>query len=152
MDFRLATATDAAALAVLNQQLIRDEGHRNRMTLAELEERMTGWLASEYRAALFVDGGRVVGYALFRFDSEFVYLRQFFVCPEERRRGVGRAAIAWLRDQVWRGAGRVRLEVLAGNRSGLAFWRAVGFREYCVTLEWEAGPEADSSDDPLRGR
>ncbi len=139
MEFRVATLADAATLAALNQQLIRDEGHRNRMTLPELEQRMTGWLASEYQAVLFVAGERVVGYALFRFDPEFVYLRQFFVCAEDRRLGVGRAAIAWLREHAWRGAERVRLDVLVGNQTGIAFWRAVGFQDYCLTLEWEVG-------------
>jgi GNAT superfamily N-acetyltransferase len=144
MKFRAATLADAPTLAELNRQLIRDEGHRNRMTLPELEERMARWLAGEYRAVLFLDGGRVVGYALFRFDPEFVYLRQFFVRPEDRRRGVGRAAIAWLRENAWRGAGRVRLDVLVGNHTGIAFWRAVGFRDYCLTLERPVGTDEDA--------
>jgi GNAT superfamily N-acetyltransferase len=137
MDFREATPADAAVLAELNRQLIRDEGHRNWMAVAELEGRMADWLAGEYRAVLFLDGERTIGYALFRFDPEFVYLRQFFVRPEDRRRGVGRAAIAWLREHAWREVPRVRLDVLVGNPIGSAFWRAVGFRDYCVTLEWD---------------
>ena len=32
-------------------------------------------------------------------------------------------------------ANRIRLEVLVGNQAGRAFWRAVGFKEYAVTLE-----------------
>ena len=143
MEFRAATPADAATLAELNHQLIRDEGHRNRMTFPELEARMAEWLAGEYRAVLFLDAERVVGYALFRFDPEFVYLRQFFVCLQDRRRGAGRAAIAWLREHAWRGAGRVRLEVLVGNQTGIAFWRAVGFRDYCLTLEWEPPAETE---------
>ena len=46
MEYRPATPADAPALAAMNAQLIRDEGHRNRMTVAELEGRMAGWLAS----------------------------------------------------------------------------------------------------------
>jgi ribonuclease HI len=38
----------------MNYQLIHDEGHRNPMTIQELEERMRAWLASgEYEAVLF---------------------------------------------------------------------------------------------------
>lgn len=37
-------------------QLIQDEGHRNRMTVAELEQRMRGWIAGEYRAVIFEAG------------------------------------------------------------------------------------------------
>ena len=40
MHLRRATLADAALLAELNRQLIRDEGHRNSMSLAELETRM----------------------------------------------------------------------------------------------------------------
>ena len=54
MPYRIATAEDSPMLAELNSQLIRDEGHRNPMTIAQLEERMRGWLTSgEYRAVLF---------------------------------------------------------------------------------------------------
>jgi len=38
---------DCPLLAGSNHQLIRAEGHRNRMTVAELEGRMRDWLASE---------------------------------------------------------------------------------------------------------
>ena len=38
--FRQATAADVSALAPLNAQLIREEGHRNSMSVAELAERM----------------------------------------------------------------------------------------------------------------
>jgi hypothetical protein len=31
----------------------------------------------------------------------------------------------------------VRVEVLVGNAVGVAFWRSVGFRDYCLTLELE---------------
>ena len=36
MQYRFASPEDAALLAPLNQNLIRDEGHRNPMTLAQL--------------------------------------------------------------------------------------------------------------------
>ena len=36
MQFRTATEADVGLLAVFNRQLIQDEGHRNRMSLAEL--------------------------------------------------------------------------------------------------------------------
>jgi hypothetical protein len=57
MTFRPTTLEDYALLAELNHQLIRDEGHRNAMTVAELEQQMRGWLSGEYRAMVFeVDG------------------------------------------------------------------------------------------------
>ena len=143
MHCRFATIQDAAALAKLNHALIRDEGHRNPMSVAELETRMAGWLGGEYQAVLFEDAGQPIGYALFRQEEEHVYLRQFLVTGPYRRRGVGRAAVGWLRERAWGMHGRVRLDVLVGNAIGIAFWRAVGFQDYCLTLELDAasGPE-----------
>jgi len=79
MRFRLATPADADVLAPLNALLRRDEGHRNRMTLPELTERMRNWLKSEYQAVLIEDADGVIGYALFRRDPECIYLRQLFL-------------------------------------------------------------------------
>jgi hypothetical protein len=53
MHFRFATPRDAAILAPLNQQLIRDEGHRNSMNLVQLTERMSNWLHYDYQAVVF---------------------------------------------------------------------------------------------------
>jgi ribosomal protein S18 acetylase RimI-like enzyme len=135
MDFRCADPSDVPLLALMNQQLIRDEGHRNRMTVGELEKRMQDWLQGEYRAVVFERNGLAVGYALFRSELDFVYLRQFFVDPDVRRQGIGRAAIGWLIGNSWNGVARVRLEVLVGNVAGIAFWRAVGFKDYALTME-----------------
>jgi GNAT superfamily N-acetyltransferase len=134
VDYRRATPADAGLLASLNWQLIRDEGHRNSMSGAELEGRMAGWLTGEYEAVLFENAGQALGYALFRREPEHVYVRQFFVRTESRRQGVGRDAFAWLVEHAWKGQ-RVRLDVLIGNSTGIAFWRALGFQDYCLTME-----------------
>ena len=134
MDYRRATPADASLLGSLNWQLIRDEGHRNAMSVSELESRMAAWLAGEYEAVLFEDAGRTIGYVLFRREPEFVYVRQFFVRAESRRQGLGREAIEWLVEHVWKEQ-RLRLDVLTGNTTGIAFWRALGFRDYCLTME-----------------
>src|SRR5713226_567603 len=124
MNYRPATSSDARLLGAMNQQLIRDEGHRNRMSAGELEQRMAGWLQGEYSAVIFEREGEPAGYALFRVESEYVYLRQFFVKPDMRRQGIGRAAIDWLVKNVWNEIGRIRLEVLVENKTGIEFWRA----------------------------
>ena len=121
----------------MNQQLIPDEGHRNRMTLAELEGRMAAFLTGDYSAVLFEEAGRLLGYALYKQEAEWIYLRQFFVLPENRRSGVGRMAFQWLQSNVWRNWPRVRVEVLTNNPTGIAFWRSIGFTDYCLTMERE---------------
>jgi GNAT superfamily N-acetyltransferase len=135
MNYRFATPDDAGRLAGMNGRLVQDEGHRNRMTLDELRDRMVRWLATEYQAVMFEDNADAVGYALFKSDPDCVYLRQFFVERSRRRQGVGQHAIAWLLANVWRDAARVRLEVLVANSAAIAFWTSLGFTDYCITME-----------------
>lgn len=135
--FRTAGHDDASLLAALNRQLILDENHRNTMSLAELEHRMRQFLDADYQATLIESVGQVVGYALCRNEAEHLYLRQFFIRPEFRRRGIGRLAVAWLKERAWRNHTRVRLDVLVTNPAAIAFWRSVGFSDYCLTMECE---------------
>jgi len=135
MKFRRATSNDCGSIAELNHQLIRDEGHRNRMSVAELEQRMRDWLAAEYTAILFEDGDETVAYGLYREDAGEIYLRQLFVAKNRRRRGIGREAMEILRSKIWPKDKRLTVEVLSANSAGVAFWRAVGYRDYSLTLE-----------------
>lgn len=135
MTFRRATLDDCALLAELNHQLIHDEGHRNRMTTPQLEQRMKGWLASEYAAVLFEEDGEVVAYALYREEPEQVYLRQLFVARKRRRQGIGRKAVEILRSKIWPQNKRLTVDVLVQNTTAVAFWRSLGYTDYCLTLE-----------------
>jgi predicted acetyltransferase len=135
VNFRKATESDCALLAELNHQLIRDEGHRNAMTVPELEQRMKDWLASEYAAVLFENDGEVVAYALYREQPEEIYLRQLFVVRHRRRQGLGRAAFEILRTKIWPKDKRLTVEALTQNQPAIAFWRAVGYQDYSLKLE-----------------
>jgi GNAT superfamily N-acetyltransferase len=137
LEYKFAEPDDANELAEMNQQLICDEGHRNKMTLPHLRERMSGWLQGEYTAVIFNKGPQTIGYALYRKDPEWIYLRQLFVKAEARRKGVGRDVMSWLKENTWKEAKIIRVEVLVGNREGISFWKAVGFKDYCITLEME---------------
>ena len=135
MTFRPATLDDCALLAELNHQLICDEGHRNPMTIPQLEQRMRGFIEGEYRAIIFEEYGEVVSYALYREGADEVYLRQLFVVRHRRRKGIGRRAVGILRSQVWPKNRRLTVEVLVTNAAAVAFWRALGYVDYALTLE-----------------
>ena len=135
LSYRNCTAADSELLARLNQALIRDEGHRNKMTLDELGQRMRSWLHGEYEAIVFESGPEIIGYILFSRAPEEVYVRQFFIEASRRRKGLGRRAIQWLAANIWNEAPRIRLDVLVGNMAGREFWKSVGFTEYCITME-----------------
>ena len=135
MTFRAATLDDCPRLAELNHQLICDEGHRNRMTVSELEQRMRSWLSGEYRAVIYEEGGEVVAYALFREQQEEIYLRQLFVVRHRRSQGIGRSAVDILRSQIWPKTKRLTVEVLVANGKAVSFWRSVGYADYALSLE-----------------
>ena len=135
LSFRQASGADADLLGQLNYLLIRDEGHRNAMTVPELQQRMRGWLSGEYTAVLFERETGVIAYALYREEPELIYVRQLFVDREERRKGHGLEAIEILRREFWPEDKRFTVEVLSSNRAAVSFWQKAGFREYSLTME-----------------
>ena len=135
MEYRFATDSDLDLLAEWNHQLIRDEGHRNPMTVLELRERMRGWLDGEYKAVIFGLAVEPLAYALYRDNATEIYLRQLFVRRDRRREGIGRTAIDVLRSQLWPRRKRLTVEVLTANTRAVAFWRAMGYQDYALTLE-----------------
>jgi predicted acetyltransferase len=145
MTWRQATKRDCRILAEMNHQLIADEGHRNRMTVSELESRMKEWLVEAYEAVLFMEGEEVAAYALYRSQAGEIYLRHFFVVRHRRRQGVGRRAIELLRGQIWPKMGRLTVSVLTQNEAALKFWRAMGYKDYCLTMEILSNPSAPDS-------
>jgi len=134
MKVRLATEDDLSILAELNFQLIKDEGHSNPMSVKELKDRMACWLVSEYSAALFELNDEIIGYALWRKDTDFIYIRQFFISQSFRGKGNGKKAFELAKKHYWAQA-TLRLDVLVNNLQGLSFWRSVGFHDYCLTME-----------------
>jgi ribosomal protein S18 acetylase RimI-like enzyme len=135
MTYRRATSADCSLLGELNHQLIRDQVHRNPMTVPQLEQRMRGWLEGEYVAILFEEGGEVVAYALYREQPDEIYLRQLFVVRDRRRQGLGKQAMHLLRSEIWPKTKRLTVEVLVANAAAVAFWRAIGYRDYSLKLE-----------------
>jgi ribosomal protein S18 acetylase RimI-like enzyme len=139
---REATFEDLPLLAELNRQLIQDQRSSNPMSLAELQERMRGWLAGEYRAVLFEIDSKPVAYAVFRPAEGGIHLRQFFVARGLRRQGIGRRAIEAFRKRHVPSSAALTLEVLVHNSAGIAFWRALGFQDHALSLRLPPSPAA----------
>ena len=142
MEHRIATLDDVALLAGLNLQLVQDEHHRNvRMTPEEVEERMRGFLTGRYTGVIFEENHEPVAYALYCPEGDYIYLRQLFVVRHRRRQGIGRRTVEILREQVWPKDKRIALDVLLVNTTGIAFWKAIGFREYAIEMELLPAPD-----------
>jgi hypothetical protein len=73
MRHRIAQPEDSGILGELNHQLIKDEGHRNSMSIPQLVERMCGWLTTDYRASIFEDDPGVLAHALYREGKDHLY-------------------------------------------------------------------------------
>ena len=124
----ICTQDDIPTLAQLNRMLIEDEKAENNMTILQLEQRMSGFLSSEYNAFFFEADGRCVGYALVNTAKSPLYLRQFFICREDRRMGYGKAAFYAMLDRLQ--VHEIDLDVYAWNHRGISFWKSFGFSEF----------------------
>jgi hypothetical protein len=50
-------------------------------------------------------------------------------------RMAGRLQGEYRRSHRWADPSRLRLEILPHNQTGIPFWRAMGFGDYCLMLE-----------------
>ncbi|HOQ76483.1 MAG TPA: GNAT family N-acetyltransferase [Thermoclostridium sp.] len=141
LKIRVCTDDDLDMLAVLNKQLIEDEMHDNKMNVEQLRERMKGFIHTDYKAYIFEDGSRTIGYALIDHSRKPLYLRQFFICRDVRRKGYGRVALNKLLDFI--NADVIDLEVLSWNTGGIGFWRAMGFKDRSIYMRLENKREQD---------
>ena len=121
------TFEDVPKLALLNKQLIDDEKSNNSMSIKELEERMQGFLNTEYDAYFFMVNEKVVGYALVKKTCNPLYLRQFLIDRECRKLHYGTRAFRSLLEYL--NVDKIDIEVLPWNEPGIRFWESLGFCE-----------------------
>ncbi len=135
MEIKKCTLEDVSQLAILNKQLIEDEKSNNPMSIKELEDRMRGFLNSEYDAYFFLVEESVVGYALVKHTCTPLYLRQFLIAREYRQRHYGTEAFQLLLEYL--GVDRMDIEVLPWNECGMQFWESCGFKEISRYMRFE---------------
>ncbi|MGO4185507.1 N-acetyltransferase family protein [Paenibacillus sp. TAF43_2] len=139
---RKATIDDLKLLSQMNKELIEDEGSRNPMTLAQLEDRFLGWLSSDWEISLFEKDSAILGYAVYQISADVfypeesnVYLRQYYIARQQRSHGYGSAVLKQLvRDSFPSGA-KVTIDVLASNPRGQQFWTSCGFEPYYTNMQ-----------------
>ena len=141
---RLANLEDVPVLTEMNQQLIIDEGSQNEMSPEELHERMTQWLDTGREAVIVERKGEIIGYMLFwRVADEYfpykdsIYIRQFFIQPSYRRRGIGQVVFERIVSEFFESGVALTLDVLESNPEGKQFWAKQGFEEYHTTMRRE---------------
>lgn len=142
LSIRAATEADLLLLAEMNKRLFEDAGSQNPMPVAALAERLAAWHAgTEWHIAVFVSGDATVGYAVFSTRPDlyqpeipFVYVRQFYIDRAWRRQGLGREAFAALARAYFPGRCKVTIDTLATDPNATAFWSALGFAPYSMTM------------------
>ena len=135
-----AKPADAELLADLNRELDEDEPHPYPVSQPARLERMTRWIETgEYGVLLFRRGQRVAGYAVWRMEEYGAFLRQFFICRDQRREGLGRAAMALLCRDVFPKDRPLHLEAAMWNQKAIDFWHALGFQDFGLSMELKAG-------------
>ena len=135
MQIQKCTMKDVPKLALLNKQLIDDEKSDNPMNINELENRMKGFLETDYSAYFFIEDSQIIGYALIKNTSNTVYLRQFLIDRNYRKQHYGTQAFQMLLQYL--DIKEIDLEVLPWNKDGLAFWKHCGFNETCIAMRYK---------------
>ena len=135
MKIEKCTIEDVSVLARMNKCLIEDERSSNPMNLSELTERMKGFIEGDYDAYFFKDGETTVGYALVDRTAKPLYLRQFYIDREQRRKHYGKSAFRALLEYL--GTDCIDIDVLPWNEAGVAFWKSLGFAERYVVMRFK---------------
>ena len=122
MRLRPAEPGDVAAVAALEATVFAGDAWSEPL----VREELTG----PGRRAVVADDGGVVGYAVTLRAGDLVDLQRIAVQPALRRQGLARRLLGQLlAAAVEDGAGRMLLEVAAGNDAARAFYAAEGFEE-----------------------
>lgn len=131
------TKRDIPILADMNKQLIEDEHSSNPMSTHELEERMHSFLNETYRAYFLyaLDTKDLVGYALIDYNRSPLFLRQFFICRDFRRKHYGTCAFNTLLKYLH--TDTIDLDVLPWNERGCLFWDSLGFKPININLRFK---------------
>lgn len=135
MVIRKCKLEDIPKLALFNKQLIEDEKSDNPMSIQELEERMTGFLKTEYDAYFFMVDEDIVGYALVKNSCRPLYLRQFLIDRKYRKHHYGTEAFNSLIQYLE--VKSIDIEVLSWNEEGNRFWESCGFKDISRYMRFE---------------
>ncbi|MHB9293996.1 hypothetical protein Holit_03119 [Hollandina sp. SP2] len=126
------STTNINILANMNKQLIEDEKTNNEMDVPQLTERMLGFLNTGYKAFFIKNENKIIGYILCDMNKDPVYLRQFFIKEEERRKKYGMGAFNELKKHL--GIKEIEIDVYIWNEIGIKFWKALGFKEQYIRM------------------
>lgn len=142
LSYTRAQDSDVPMLAKLNADLLQAQNVESGMTLDALEVRMREFLAAEYQAVLFVYHEKVVGYALFKLEPKFAFIRHIYVDTSAGKKVRVDTAFQSLRKGELQAYASIRLDVPEGNKESLQLWESMGFQPRSVRLELETATKS----------
>jgi ribosomal protein S18 acetylase RimI-like enzyme len=94
-----------------------------------------GVLAGTHSIAFAREGAEAIGFLItrvetmwYRQSSQIGHVEELYVKPKFRRRGTGRALVAWASERFRRrGIQTATASVLRENQAALGFWQQLGF-------------------------
>jgi len=143
MDFKEFTESDISLVANWNMQLHEDEASTP-ITRDAITDRYRRWLCGDqFKGVIFLVKQEPIAYVIYEHravlpdsrDQESVYIRQFFVAREARRKGFGTKAFDLFMEAIVPSGVSVRLNVKASNPSGQRFWESLGFESENIEYE-----------------
>jgi len=135
IEIKDCTKNDIKLLAKMNKQLIEDEKANNLMDITQLEQRMNDFVNNGYKAFFFIIEEEIIGYALCDMTKDPIYLRQFFIKREERRKHYGKNAFIKLLEKLE--TTEIEIDVFKWNEAGIKFWKRIGFKEQWKRMKYK---------------
>lgn len=135
---RLAGRGDSNAIAAMSRDLV--EAGLGWNYRPERIRRLIG--NRESNTLVACDRSGPVGFAAMQFSDERAHLVLMAVQASHQRHGVGRQMLQWLIESaIVAGVSSVHLELRAGNRSAIDFYRALGFSQTLLISGYYQGRE-----------
>ncbi|HSS66760.1 MAG TPA: ribosomal protein S18-alanine N-acetyltransferase [Gammaproteobacteria bacterium] len=138
-EFRLASVSDAANLAVMSRDLV-ELGLGWSWTQARIVRHIR---SAESVVVVARSHGLITGFAIMRFGREEAHLDLLAVRPKYRRTGIGRRLMAWLeKSALVAGISVIYLEVRENRKEARAFYEKLGYRRVTRLPGYYRGQES----------
>ncbi|MFV0322051.1 MAG: GNAT family N-acetyltransferase [Alphaproteobacteria bacterium] len=132
---RNATLEDLDSLAQMNLRLYTEGERRREKSIEDLKDRFRYYLTnSAWNVHIAMIDDNDVGYVLWRFEDDDVYIRHIWLHSDYRGRGLSEQVLDILTDEFW-GTKRLRIQMFATNERMRNYWKLQGFKERSIIME-----------------
>jgi ribosomal protein S18 acetylase RimI-like enzyme len=136
MELKIATIEHLEILTQMNIQLREDEQIDNIMSEKDVRDRMEGFLNGlVYKAILFIDNNKTLGYCLIDFTKKPLYLRQIFINRKERSTGLGKIFLRMVMAKY--DIKDIDVEVMVWNEKAIKFYTNFGFKKRFIGMNYK---------------